>query len=221
MRSRQIIPVIQLLGLAALLSSVAEAGAPKRPEPVMPAGALPVPIHAQATTYSCGAAVMASLFYYWQVYDGTEADLYGILETSPDEGTHPRKMTEGARIFGLQAEMRTGMTVEDLRVAVQSGATVVLDIQAWPTEDRSHLPWEELWEDGHYVVLVAMDATYAYVMDPSVRSGYGTIPLEELPARWHDYETRYGKREVNEHLGIIVRGTNPIPRFPAPLVPVE
>jgi len=186
-----------------------------------PPALLPLPLVSQATSYSCGAAALLSVLYYWRAFDGTESDLYGPLETTPRDGTHPAKIVEVARRYGLQAEMRIEMTIEDLRRELAAGATVILDIQAWPSDDRRDPPWEELWEDGHYVILAGMDSSKVYAMDPSVRAGYGYLPLEELPRRWHDYEDRNGRLEIHRRLGIVIRGSRPIASYPAPLSRIE
>lgn len=74
-------------------------------------------------------------------------------------------------------------------------STVILDLQAWdvPGHDDSNE-----WQDGHYVVLVGIDADdagNAYLMDPYVTESegdkaYARIPLRDpksgLDARWHD-----------------------------------
>jgi hypothetical protein len=110
------------------------------------------------------------------------------------------------------------MTLEDLRAALKRGETLILDIQAWRDESEANTPWEDLWEDGHYVVLSAMDSKNAYFMDPSVMGSYAFIPLSELPGRWHDYENRTGPVRRYYQLGILISGKSPLD--PAP-VPVE
>ncbi|HTL11137.1 MAG TPA: C39 family peptidase [Bdellovibrionota bacterium] len=177
---------------------------------------LPVPLVRQSTDYSCGAAAVASVLYYFQRFDGAETDLFADLDTNSQEGTHPRKMAEFLAQSGLDAQFKDGMELADVRAALESGAPVILDIQAWTNDPSPSPKWEDLWEDGHYVVAVGMDDENLYAMDPSTPAAYGYIPLEELPRRWHDYETRYGSLEIFSHLGIVVHGVNALQRFPAP-----
>jgi len=179
----------------------------------VPTQRLAVPITPQATDYSCGAAVVLSLLTYWKTWEGNEVDLYRTLGTSKKEGTHPRAMESALKRFGLDAALRTGLTLNDLAASLTAGYTVILDIQAWK-EPGNRTPWELNWDDGHYVVLVAMDRTNAYVMDPSVKTGYAFLPLDELMKRWHDYEMRTGKREEYIQSGIIVRGRTGMRQFP-------
>jgi predicted double-glycine peptidase len=188
----------------------------KRPR--LPAQALRLPIVEQETSYSCGPAALLSILKYWQNYSGQEADLYAPLNTTPEDGTNPRGLVSGAQSFGLSAVQKEGMSIQDLRQNLSQGDTVILDIQAW---DESNLgpdkvDWENKWEDGHYIVLIGIDAENAYFMDPSMdRNRYGYIPLKELLRRWHDYEVENGQRREYRNLGVIIRG-NGMPKLPLP-----
>ena len=154
-------------------SAVEEAGVAR---PALPNDVLPVPIHQQETDYSCGAASLFTVLRYWQVFDGKERDLYGPLQTDPKEGTEPPKLRDVAEKFGLKAELKTKLNVSDLRAALSKGQTVIVDIQAWREKATAHIPWEKDWEDGHYVVLIAMDDKYAFFMDPVLEDAYAYMP---------------------------------------------
>ena len=173
--------------------------------PGLPAGALAVPLVRQATSYSCGAAALQSVLAYWGAYDGGESGLYALLATTPKDGTDPVHLASGAVHFGLKAELREGMTLDELRRLLDSGDTVILDLQAWRVAGAT-VSWQDDWEDGHYVVLVGMDAKNAYVMDPSTLGRYAWLPLTELEERWHDYEDRDGPIRRYLRLGIVIRG---------------
>jgi len=185
---------------------VAQSRARWRSGPDLPANVLHVPIHQQETDYSCGPAALLSVLRYWRAFDGAERDLYDLLETTPKDGTEPSKIVGAAAAFGLSVEMRTGMTTDDLRAALARGETVILDMQAWRAGNSARMPWENVWEDGHYAVLIGMDAKYAYFMDPVLKDSYAYMPLEELPRRWHDYESRHGTTQRYFGLGIIISG---------------
>jgi predicted double-glycine peptidase len=187
--------------------------------PVLPPKALKVPLVRQATTYSCGAAALLSVLFYWRVYDGNESSLYAELGTTPENGTPPESIARVATRFGLTSQVKTGMTLSDLRGALARGATVILDIQAWRDPGGGPPAWRDRWEDGHYVVLIGMDERRAYVMDPSTAGGYGWIPLAELEDRWHDYEDRGGRRVEWVRAGIVLQGTTPT--LEPPLTRVE
>jgi uncharacterized protein len=186
----------------------------------LPANALAVPLVRQSTDYSCGAAALLAVLFYWQAFDGGESDLYEPLETSEDHGTEPRKIVEVAASFGLEAKLRTNLAIGDLRASLARGETVILDIQAWRDPERTP-SWKEAWDDGHYVVLVGMDTRHAYVMDPSSSAGYAYLPLDELVDRWRDYETRSGRRVEYVRAGMSILGKRHIRRVPGPLWRLE
>ena len=189
-------------------------------QPALPKGLLTLPLTRQATTYSCAAAALQSVLFYWQVYDGGETGLYPALETTPKDGTEPPKILEVAKSYGLEASLREHWTVPELREALKRGETVILDIQAW-RETGSSTPWKDDWEDGHYVVLAGMDAENVYLMDPSSAGAYAFMPLAELEDRWHDYEDRHGAVRRYDHLGIAIRGKKHLHRVPAGPVRIE
>lgn len=189
--------------------------------PLLPKNHLHVPIFRQATDFSCGAAAVASVLTYWNLFDGGESELYQKLETDPAFGTHPETMTKVLSEFHLSVEMLTNQTLLDLEIALAAGKTAILDIQAWSEDESAKLPWPERWNDGHYVILIGMDDQYVYVMDPSIAQGYGYIPREELLMRWHDYEDRTGKIKLFLNLAIYVKGAQPLTNYPAKLIRVE
>ena len=188
--------------------------------PTLPADSLPVPLFRQATTYSCAAASLQAVLVYWGVFDGRESQLYKPLNTTEKDGTEPPAIAAAAKKYGLCAELREHGAIDDLRQALLRGDTVILDLQAWP--DRPHrLPWAQTWEDGHYVVLVGMDADRAYVMDPSTSAAYAFLPLAELVSRWHDYEDRGGVRREYLQAAIFIHGKKAAAEYPGPLVRLE
>ncbi|TBR24538.1 M28 family peptidase [bacterium] len=186
-------------------------------EPRLPEGRLAVPLVRQATSYSCGAAAVMAVLQYWGVYDGGESGLYPELGTTEKDGTDPRSMAKVLAARGLESSWREGMTEADLEGHLARGETVILDIQAWTEDDPTPEDYSDNWEDGHYVVLVGLDDTNVYVMDPSVSAGYGYFPRAELKARWRDYEDRGGTVWRNAGLGIVAKGKAVPAGFPAPL----
>lgn len=189
--------------------------------PKLPESFLPVPLVRQATSYSCGAAALLGILYYWKVSSDDETSLYDELQTTPENGTAPDNIVKVARQFGLQAYKRENLNLSDLRKALKRGQTVILSLQAWRDSDENQIPWRDTWEDGHYIVLVAMDQQYAYAMDPSASGGLAYVPLRELVERWHDYEDREGHIWRYDHLGIFIRGESALKTLPGPLIRME
>ena len=182
----------------------------------------PVPIISQATSHSCGAAALMAVLVYFGAFDGPESDLHIPLGVTPEDGTHPDRIVDAARERGLVAEKRTGVGLDEIERALAGGAVAILAIQAWPEgEGRHRLDWEATWDEGHYVVVVGLDARNVYVMDPSVRGSYGFIPRDELLRRWHDFEREGGRRVEYRRLAIVIRGESHFRRFPEAPVRVD
>lgn len=169
-----------------------------------------VPLVRQSFDYSCGAAALASILYYWGVWDGREPELYRDLGTCND-GTPGYKIMQVAESFGLSVASESNMTINRLRALVDEGCTVILNVQAWGVYDE-FTNWEEVWEDGHYVVLVGIEGEDAYLMDPAIAGRYGVINTAELLKRWHDWsdwESSDGEYTKEYHTGIIIKGARP------------
>ncbi|MBI4368742.1 MAG: FAD-dependent oxidoreductase, partial [Elusimicrobia bacterium] len=191
-----------------------------RVAPRVPDNLLDIPFVRQATGYSCGAAALLAALYYWGDYSGKESDLYGLLQTNEENGTDVDKIVTGARSFGLQARAEENLAIEDLRLGLARGETMILMLQAWPDEGEPAKPWREMWENGHFVVLAGMDEHFAYVMDPTMTQSYAYMPLWELEDRWHDEEKREGNNAVRfNHLAIFIRGGKPN-KTPPPLASI-
>jgi predicted double-glycine peptidase len=185
--------------LAGLLASSASAVE-------LPKTFLPLPLVQQTTHYDCGPASLYATLVFWDAYNGDETSLFPLLDTTPKDGTDPFHMALGAEHFGLKAALHENMTLDDLRDALELEHTVILDIQAWRDEKTKKIPWAKDWDDGHYVVLLAMDAENAYFMDPSAEGAYAYIPLGELMDRWHDFEDRHKPAIYYRRLGIVISG---------------
>jgi len=169
----------------------------------LPPGALAVPAVEQETDYSCGPAALTAVLRYWRQPVAREQELYAALHTTPKDGTEAYMLAEVARAHGLRAEYRSDVTVAELRAALAAGTTVILVLQAWRDTKK---PWRDDWDDGHYVVLVAIAGDRLYAMDPSADDGFSWMTLGELAERWHDFELRDGRRRNLQHMAVFVAG---------------
>jgi predicted double-glycine peptidase len=180
---------------------------------------LPVPLVSQARPWTCGGAALMAALLYFRVFDAPESVLDEELGATPDQGTSVTSMVAEARRFGLSAEARTGLWLSDLDRELARGAVVIVALQAWAT--RPVTDWRTSWEDGHYVVIVGLSGDRVYVMDPSIRTGYGYLAREQFLERWHDYDLEDGRRVIYDRLGIVIRGGKALARYPAEPVPVD
>jgi predicted double-glycine peptidase len=180
---------------------------------------LPVPIISQATPWTCGAASLMAALIYFGVFDEPESRLDVDLRATPEQGVTPRRIALEARAFGVQAYVRTGMTLDELAEELDRGSLVIVALQAWPSRPAADPATG--WEDGHYIVVVGLDDERIYAMDPSVRTGYAYLTRDELLRRWHDYDVRDGRCEAYERLGIVLHGRRALRSYPAQPTPIE
>jgi len=175
---------------------------------LLPSNVVHVPAVKQETDYSCGAAAALSILRLWRPGDFTEVkeqQLYPPLQTTQENGTEPEPITEYLRaVAGLDATYLHGdVTLAQLERAIDAGHPPIVDLQAW----RDHpIPWRQVWDAGHYAILVGYDASNLFFMDPSVltEGPYAYMPREELDDRWHDLA---GPKEARlERMTIFVRG---------------
>ncbi|HOW86826.1 MAG TPA: C39 family peptidase [Candidatus Aminicenantes bacterium] len=206
-----------------LLSAVPSGAAAPSPAAPVPADSpfAAVPDVRQSTGYSCGAAALQAVLACWGIEE-REDRLAARLGTTPEQGTHPDAIVRGARELGLTAEMREGLELADLERALAEGASVIVDLQAW--RDKPDAPWAETWDDGHYMVLLGLDAANLYFEDPSLLGARGVIPRAEFIDRWHDYEGEApldpsDRRYV--HMAIFLRGEGRFRARPAAFEPVR
>jgi predicted double-glycine peptidase len=164
-----------------------------------------VPLVRQAYEYSCGAASLASCLYYWNVWDGREPQLYPLCGTTY-YGTSGKGIVKVARQKGLKAKIERKMSTRRLRQLVRQGKTVILSIQSWG-EYSSKTNMLDIWEDGHYVVLVDVKGRMVTLMDPAVAGSYRVMTIDELMACWHDYSDSGHRKEF--YSGIVISGRKP------------
>jgi predicted double-glycine peptidase len=167
-----------------------------------------VPLVRQKTTYSCGAAAVLAVLKHMredEYEDVTEDDMIEELGTTSKDGTDPDDIVAYLDENSFDVSTTLGLSYSDamstLNKALLRGCLAILDIQAWRNswDDRN---WPEIWDDGHYVVLVGTDDTRLYFMDPSTARKYTYISKSKLPTRWHDYKT--DDKSALHNLAIII-----------------
>jgi predicted double-glycine peptidase len=190
-----------LLGSASLSAITRE---PVAPPPALLEG---VPDVVQTTDYSCGPSSLQAVLAYYGIA-AREMDLVREARTNPAVGAELEDLAEVAERHGLRAAVRENMTMAELEREVRAGYPVIVLNQSW--RDDRRIPWGRDWDDGHYVVVIGLDAGLVYVEDPVLVGARGLIPREEFVARWHDW-TRDKRRAWGQAL--VVHGPVP-PRQP-------
>ncbi len=209
---RRALGVVLLLGCAGATAELALLGGC--------AGAtaeLALPDVRQSTGWTCSAAALQAVLAYYGV-DEREDRLSRELGATPESGAPPPAILRVARAHGLTAELREGLTVEELARAVAAGTPVLIALQAWgapPASSRS-VPqgregarYRDVWDEGHYLVVIGVtrDRQRVIVEDPSLLGSRGFLTRRELEERWHDTDGKH--RYVR--MGIFFGGRRPAP----------
>jgi predicted double-glycine peptidase len=158
----------------------------------------------QTEDYTCGASALQAVLAYYGI-EASEAELATATGTTSADGAPPEAIARAARDHGLTVAIREGVSIAELRREVRAKRPVIVDIQAWANTPRSN--WQNDWEDGHYVVVIAVDRDRVVFEDPSILGGRGYLRFEELLQRWHDED----KGRKSSRLGIFFGGRSPAP----------
>jgi len=173
-----------------------------------------VPDGRQDRDYSCGAVALQTVLTYWKGQEYFEEELIELLHTT-ENGTLPEDIVRVAKGEGLSAELKEHMTMEELEKLVGEGIPVIVDGQAWRDDKDKEKPWTDVWESGHYMVVIGFDKENVYFEDPSLFGSRGVMTREEFNDRWHDYEGPVPFDEktarVYNHMGIVIKGDKPSP----------
>lgn len=145
-----------------------------------------IPLTRQVADYTCGVAALQSILYYYG-QEFQEGDLVEKLGATPEEGTKYPRMVEFAQSLNFRVEVRTGMTLDELKRLIDEKKPVILLIQAWPD---STVDYAQDWDDGHYAIAIGYDRQNVYFMDPSTLGHYTFIPVREFLDRWHDTDSQ-------------------------------
>ena len=165
---------------------------------------LAVPDVRQATPYTCSASALQAVLAYYGL-ETREAVLADELGATPENGAPPEAIVRVAVAHGLRATKRENMTVDDLGSEIARGRPVIVEIQAWSDPPRTS--WADDWDDGHYVIVIAVEGDRLVFEDPSVLGSRAVLSRREFEERWHDIDA--GHRNVRT--GILFGGKQPAP----------
>ena len=164
----------------------------------------------QTTEYSCGASALMSVLAYWGK-DVEEHELMRLMGTSEEEGTYPEMIAKAARALGFDAEVKEGLTLDEVQKITARGDPMIALAQVWRGAKSGNLG--EDWEAGHYFSVLAVDADNVYFQDPYVRNCKAFVPRDFFEAHWrHVMGGKVGTNPELVHLGIVIRGKQPASR---------
>lgn len=162
----------------------------------------------QSTEYSCGASALQAVMSYWGK-DVDETELMQLLGTTPEEGTWPEDLVRVARSQGLQAELKSDLTLEEVQRATALGHPVIVLGQAWRSESPDETSVAEEWDCGHWFIVLDIDKDHVYFEDPYVRMGKGFVPRATFEDGWHNVMGGNHANPTQNRMGIFIRGDKP------------
>src|SRR5262245_8643780 len=160
----------------------------------------------QITDYSCGASALRAVLSHWGK-DVDETQLMALLHTNSQVGTYPEDIAKGARSLGFDAEVIENLTLDQLDRLTADGSPVIALAQVWLSDRDADRPLEDIWDNGHYIVVLGVDQDYVYFQDPFIQMSKAFVPRKTFEDHWH--QVMGGELERNPkliHVGIIVRG---------------
>lgn len=165
---------------------------------------LPVDVR-QATPYTCGVSCVQAILNYYG-FDRGESELAKQLRATKDAGTSAAQIVHVFQKYGLKAVVRKNTSLKNLKTNLKHNIPTMVAIQAWPNNPVKN--WQNDWEDGHWVVVIAMNDRNIVFEDPSLLGVRGLLSQEEFLSRWHDYEGpppyQKGQDKPLMHLSIAV-----------------
>jgi len=172
---------------------------------------LAIPDVNQDTDYTCSASALQGVLAYYGA-DLTESTLAAELHATPADGAPPEAIVRVARAHGLDTIARDDTTRDDLAEELAARRPAIVDLQAWADPPRKQ--WGDDWDDGHYVVLIAIDGDTLVFEDPSLAGKRATLSAAELDARWHDEDAH----RRHAHTAILFHTA--APAHPRPVAPL-
>jgi hypothetical protein len=144
----------------------------------------------QAEDFDCAPTALKAIFDYYGVAETEEISaLRAELETTPEGGTTPDAIVQGAKAHGLNAVAKS-MSIDELKAHLDEGHPVIVNYQAGtPGVDMC----------GHYAIAVGYGENTLKLRDSSRPDEDVEIAISDFESRWHDSD-KHGN--PYERLGI-------------------
>lgn len=147
---------------------------------------LPVePFQETLDASACAPATLKMLLTYWKLPGAQKSDMELATEcgTDPSLGTSNEQFIETAARFGLHADVKTNASFDDMQPWLDKKIPVVVD---WFSPGRKDAPEGDM-PDGHYSIVVGLDAESIYLQDPET-GGLRAIPRRQFYRVWFDFK---------------------------------
>lgn len=135
----------------------------------------------QTEDYNCSVFCVMAVLKYYNINKSYEAIARGV-RLNRETGAPPDNVVEYLRLCGLKTE-EGKLTEKTLTNCIDSNIPVIIPLQAYADEENPD--WINLWDHGHYEVLIGYSDNYFIFEDPS-SDKYEYIEKPEFHMRWHD-----------------------------------
>ena len=164
----------------------------------------------QSTEYTCGPSALQAVLRYWGK-DVAEDEIAKLADTTSEVGTFPEDLARSAKALGFKAEVKEGLTLDEVQKFTAAGHPMIALAQVWlSAKGMGGKSVEEEWDSGHYIVVLGVDKDYVYFQDPYAMMSKAFLPRKVFEAHWHQ---AMGGDVINQpklsHVGIFVRGKKP------------
>ena len=129
----------------------------------------------------CGPAVIKMVLDFYGIKK-TEAKIATLSNKDEDLGINDQDIKRVLESEGLKVEIMNFSSFEDIQVALDKGAPVIVN---WFTKGRKDYDEDEV-ADGHYSVVVGLDNENIYLQDPEV-GRVRKIKNEDFIRVWFDF----------------------------------
>ncbi len=133
----------------------------------------------------CGPASLKMVLGYWNS-EQTEEEVALRCKRDPELGTDDAHLKEAAESYGFKVEIENNASFDSIQRWLERGIPVIVN---WFTRGRTDYEDEDV-ADGHYSVVVGLDASNIYLQDPET-GGLRTLDREDFMRVWFDFKPAY------------------------------
>jgi ABC-type bacteriocin/lantibiotic exporter with double-glycine peptidase domain len=140
------------------------------------------PVMQQKTSYDCAVCALYTTLHYFG--STITYDEVGLLAGTTTNGTYNVNIVSMLSDYHVAFSAHEQTTIDQLKEYADENIPSIVDLQYM--KDRN-TKWTNTWDNGHYVVVLAVDMNNSQVtfMDPD----WGQIrhlTFDQLLERWHD-----------------------------------
>ncbi|OGZ73109.1 MAG: hypothetical protein A2908_01090 [Candidatus Staskawiczbacteria bacterium RIFCSPLOWO2_01_FULL_38_12b] len=132
----------------------------------------------------CGPASLKMVFDYYGI-EKSEKEIE-LLCDKTELGTSDQGIKKAAESTGFKAEVKNNSSFEDIQEWLDKKVPVIVN---WFTRGRVDYEDSEV-ADGHYSVVVGLDAEFIYLQDPEIGK-LRKIEKSDFMKVWFDFTGKY------------------------------